>query len=227
MDSHRDAEYVSLASPATWAKVLLLVACAIDAAAALTSFSLLQLVDEAQQTGSLTLFDAETAESRHTFLRTLQLGAYAVGGLVFVWWFQRAYANLRAISVDGARHHPAWAVGAWLVPVAALVWPKRIADEIWRGSNPGADPKAGKAPALYGAWWRTFIVAGVLVAGGSALWSYGGTLTDQELGALLQVVGNLFGVASAVLALLVVDRTSKRQQARAARLADWRASTSP
>jgi hypothetical protein len=82
-----------------------------------------------------------------------------------------------------------------------------------------ASRRLGARHPIYGAWWRTFVVAAILVVLGSALWPVGQSPVDLELAALLQFVGNLLGVASALLAYLVVDRTSERQHARAAKLA--------
>jgi hypothetical protein len=219
------SNYVPLRSRATWAKALLLLAGAIDAVAAFTSYGLLHVADEAQQIGAVTIASFEAAENRHALVTTIQLAVYLIAGVAFLRWFHRAYANLPAVGVERLRHGTGWAIGAWFVPIASLFWPKRIADEIWRGSDPDAADAGDKAKvtSLYGAWWRTFVVAGVLVVIGSNVWSSADTASQLELAAIVQLVGNLLGVASGVLAYLVVDRTSERQQARATKLALWRA----
>jgi hypothetical protein len=221
----RASTYVPLASRASLAKVLLLLAGAIHCAAAFTSFGLLHLADEAGQTGAMAVGQLEAAENRHALVETLQIAVYLIAGASFIRWFHRAYANLPSVGVERLRHRAGWAVGAWFVPIAALFWPKRIADEIWRGSDPdtAGSASAARVTPVYGAWWRTFVVGAIFVALGSNLWGRGATSLDLELAALLQLVGNLLGVAAAVLAYLVVDRTSERQQARAAKLAVWQA----
>jgi hypothetical protein len=218
--------YVPLGSRATRAKVLLVVAGVVDVAAALSSLQLLRLADEAQQIGAFTIIDLEAAENRHALIETVQLGAYVLAGIVFIAWFHRAYANLLAVGVDRLRHRTGWAIGAWFIPIVSLVWPKRIADEIWRGSNPDTDAGESKVPSLYGAWWRTFIVGGILVGVGANLWGGAGTPQQLEVAAGLQLIGNLLGVASGILAFIVVDRTSDRQNVRATRLDVLRAAPS-
>jgi hypothetical protein len=215
--------FASLTTVATAVKLLVLVAALVDLAAAVSSFRLLHLADEANQLGQSTLYyDAESIERTHALVRTLQLGVYAVGALVFVLWFRRAYTNLRAVSPEGT-HRPS------RLPVP-LAWPTRLADHIWRESDPEPDAPEGKVPAFLGAWWRTFAVGAFLVVAGSLFWSSwvdGEAVLQLEVAALLQLVGNLLGVASAVLAYVVVDRTSKRQHECAAKLQLWRTATSP
>jgi len=53
--------------------------------------------------------------------------------------------------------------------------------------------------------------------------SPGETFSALELAALVQVGGDVLGVLSGVLAYVVVDRTTERQQARATKHATWRA----
>ena len=223
MEPRLDASYVPLSSRASWAKGMLLLAGAVDAVALYTGYSLLHLTDEAQQGALVLLVDLEAAESRHALVGTIQIAAYLVAGLVFIRWFHRAYANLPAVGVEKLNHRPGWAIGAWFIPLASFVWPKRIADEIWRGSDPEAeDPARVRVPSLFGAWWRTFIVAGLLVAVGANVAGGAETYQQYELGMMAEFVGNLLGIASGVLAYLVVDRTSDRQHRRAAKLSLWR-----
>jgi hypothetical protein len=158
--------FASLRTAATAAKVLVAVAVLVDLAAAVTSFRLLHLADDAQQLGQSTLYyDAESLERTHALVRTLQLGVYAVGGLVLALWFARMRGN--------------------------VVWPAR----------------------LVGAAWRMFALGAFLVVCGSFFWSSwvdGSSLIQLEVAALAQLVGNLLGLASTVLAFVVLDRASRR-----------------
>jgi hypothetical protein len=205
--------FASLTTIATAAKLLLGVVVLVDLAAAVSSFRLSHLADEAAQLGHPTTvyYDAEALESTHALIRTLQLGVYAAAGLVLALWFVRAYANLRAVDPD--RPH-----------LPMLVSPTRLAANLWRGSNAG---ETRELWGLHGAWWRTFAVGTLLVAGGSWFWVDGTAVVQLEVAGIAQLVGNLLGVASAVLTYALVDRTSKRQHERAAELDLTRTATSP
>ena len=147
--------------PTLGLKVLLVAAALVDLAAAVSSFRLLHLVDEAEQLGQSTLYyDAESLEQTHALVRTLQLGVYAVGALVFVLWLR------------------------------------------------GGGRPTGR---LTGAATRMFALGAILVIGGSLFWSSwtdGQALIQLEVAALAQLVGNLLGVASAVVAFVVLGRGS-------------------
>jgi len=226
MDAQRDSRYIPLASRASWAKGLLLLAGVVDIVAVLTGFALYRLVDRGSS-GTVTLEQFQAAEDRHDLVVLVQMAVYLVAGIAFIRWFHRAYANLPAVGIDGLGHRTGWAIGAWFVPIASLVWPKRIADEIWRGSDPSLEPdrsddwRRGKVPLFFGLWWLTFLASGLLVGAGSQLWEGGQTFSELELAALLEVSGDVLGVLSGALAYVVVGRTSERQQARASKLATW------
>jgi hypothetical protein len=226
--AQRDSRYSPLASRASWAKGLLLLAGAVDIVAVLTGFALYKLAGRAPS-GTVTLEQFQAAEDRHDLVILIQMGVYLVAGVVFIRWFYRAYANLPAVGIDKLDHRTGWAIGAWFVPIVSLFWPKRIADEIWRGSDPSLEPeqsdgsRRGKVPVFFGLWWLTFLASGFLVCVGSHLWDGAETFSQLELAALVEVGGDFLGVLSGVLAYVVVDRTSERQQARATKLATWRA----
>jgi hypothetical protein len=226
VEARRDSRYVPLESRASWAKGLLLLAGVVDLVAVLTGYALYKLVANGPS-GTVTLEQFEHAEDRHALVGMIQMGVYLVAAVVFIRWFYRAYANLPAVGIDGLGHRTGWAIGAWFVPIASLVWPKRIADEIWKGSDPSLTPdgsedwRRGKIPTFFSLWWLTFIASGILVGAGSRLYTGAETFSDLEFALLLELIGDVFGVLSGVLAYVVVDRTSERQQARATIVATW------
>jgi hypothetical protein len=222
-----ESVYVPLASRASWAKRLLLVAGLVDTLAVITGLASYRLADRAAS-GSATFEQFNAAEVRHDLVILIQMAVYLVAAVVFIRWFHRAYANLPAVGIVGLDHSAGWAIGAWFVPIISLFWPKQIADEIWRGSDPLLEPdqgrswRQGKVPVLVGVWWLAFIASGLLVGAGWELWGGAETYADIKLAAVVEVTGNALGVLSGALAFVVVDRTSERQQARATRVAIWR-----
>jgi len=218
--------YVPLASRASWAKALLLVAGLVDTIAVITGLASYRLADRAAS-GSATFDQFNVAQVRHDLVILIQMTVYLLTAAVFIRWFHRAYANLPAVGISGLRHGTSWAIGAWFVPIISLIWPKQIADEIWRGSDPSLEPDQGrrwgeeKVPVVVGVWWLAFITSGLLVGAGWELWGGADTYADIKLAAIVEVTGNAIGVLSGALAFVVVDRTSERQQARATRVAIW------
>jgi hypothetical protein len=221
-----DDVYVPLASRASWAKRLLLVAGLVDTLAVITGLASYRLADRAGS-GSATFEQFNAAEARHDLVILTQMAVYLVAAVFFIRWFHRAYANLPAVGIAGLGHGTAWAIGAWFLPIVSLFWPKQMADEIWQGSDPSLEPdqahswRRGKVPAFVGVWWLAFIASSLLVGAGWELWSSAETYSDIKLAAVVEVTGNAVGVLSGALAYVVVDRTSERQQARATRIAIW------
>jgi hypothetical protein len=219
--------YVPLASRASWAKRLLVIAGLVDTIAVITGLASFRLADRAAS-GSATFEQFNAGEARHDLVILTQMAVYLVTAVVFIRWFHRAYANLPAVGIKGLRHGTCWAMGAWFVPIISLFWPKQMADEIWRGSDPSLEPNQGrssgqgKVPVLVGMWWLAFITSTLLVGAGWELWGGAETYADIKLAAVVEVTGNALGVLSGALAYAVVDRTSDRQQARATRVAIWR-----
>jgi len=208
-------------------KRLLVVAGLVDILAVITGLASYRLADRAAS-GSATFEQFNAAEVRHDLVILTQMTVYLVTAVVFIRWFHRAYANLPAIGIEGLRHGVPWAIGAWFVPIVSLVWPKQIANEIWQGSDPlldadeGRSWREGKVPVFIGVWWLAFVASTLLVGAGWELWGDAKTYSDIKLAAAIEVTGNAIAVLSGVLAYVVVDRASERQQNRAARVAVWR-----
>jgi hypothetical protein len=85
--------------------------------------------------------------------------AVAVGALWLLWW-AFAFANLRPLGV-APREGGSWAVLSWIVPLAQVVVPQRVADELWKGSDPWAPlgwrpPRHGRRSAVVRTWWASW-----------------------------------------------------------------------
>jgi eukaryotic-like serine/threonine-protein kinase len=144
---------------------------------------------------------------------------------VFIAWFFRAYSNLRRLGVQNLRYGKGWAIGAWFVPILSLVRPKHIANDIWRGSEPGADVAARwhqvSVPGLVHWWWAMFLIQGFFTYGGQRatqsgyydLGSFYGLehgLSQIKTGTVLDVFGEVCAIVGVVLAVKLVSRVTER-----------------
>ncbi len=121
------------------------------------------------------------------------------------------------------RYRPGWAIGSWFVPILSLFRPKRIADDIWRGSDPDRPQAAsgswreGSVPALFNWWWLAFVVSSFA---DQASWrgSVGAeSISELQLSTVLFLIADVASLVSGILAVKVISRTTARQEARAAR----------
>lgn len=143
---------------------------------------------------------------------------------VFIAWFFQAYKNLRRLGVQNPRFGNGWAIGSWFVPILSLWRPKQIANDIWRGSERGADVHAGwksvPVPALVHWWWGLFLAQGLLLyisqqtieSGYNDLFTFASSngVSQIETGTTLEVIGGILSIAGVVTAIVFVSRVTDR-----------------
>lgn len=163
----------------------------------------------------------------HTYNTWVGLSAlvFLVSAGVFIAWFFRAYKNLQRLGVQNLRYGTDWAIGSWFVPILSLVRPKLIANDIWRGSERGAEVstqwRLGYVPSLVHWWWGLFLVQGFLVYVGqrtaesgynklASFVAFESGLSEIKTGTVMDVLGEIFGIAAIVLAIRVVSQITER-----------------
>lgn len=165
------------------------------------------------------------SDSRQAAIALLVFIAFVLTAIVFIRWFHAAYRNLVALGASELRFTTGWAIGAWFVPLLCFWWPKQIADDIWRGSDPEAPPAQGLAfregavAAFVTLWWVFWLATSI---GGNlavrVLFS-ADTLDDYRNSARVDIGVSLLDIAAAVLAIGVVRRITARQLERESQLA--------
>ena len=139
--------------------------------------------------------------------------------LAVVWmiWMWRAASNAQRYGRARQRFGPGFAIGGWFIPFANLVIPGLQMADIWRGSSP-ADGTAAGPPApptsLVWWWWIAFVIGrfSVLAVPGGVRLGRLYRLSELDTRITLSIVGDLFVVASALLAILVVLRITAAQE---------------
>lgn len=138
----------------------------------------------------------------------------------FIVWMWRAAKNNEALGRRNARFSPGWSIGAWFIPLANLIIPVLILQDLWRGSNlqvPRGHPEWRQAhgSGLVGTWWGLHIVASMRFVTGTdneSLLTRDGIDEFQAFDAV-GVLGSLLAVPAAVLAVFLVRRITDRQEA--------------
>ncbi|MEX2257003.1 MAG: DUF4328 domain-containing protein [Acidimicrobiia bacterium] len=134
----------------------------------------------------------------------------------FIVWCWRAAKNQEALGRQPERLGSGFAIGGWFIPLANLVMPVLVIQDLWRGSDARierGDPRWRIADRswLVGAWWGLFLVAAFTFAGSPA--DQRSFDLSQARGAnLVALFGMIGGATSAVLAILVVRRLGARQE---------------
>lgn len=216
--------YTPLGDRARWARRLLVAAVILDAIAVVSDLAEFSLL--ARLAGGESVPDAQASanDTRQGIIGALQFLLFVVTAVFFLRWFHPAYRNLRALGVPELRYGTGWAIGAWFVPILNLFRPKQIANDVWRGSDPEqgwpqpADWNGRPVPALLHWWWGAFLFSSWLsnIAGRLAL--RGDSLSELQAANAAFIVADLTSIPAAILAIVVIGRTTSRQEARAAAL---------
>jgi hypothetical protein len=172
--------------------------------------------------------DVESAYDTYTAFAAAHAVLFLISAGVFIAWFFRAYKNLRRLGVENMRYRTGWAIGAWFIPFFNWFRPKHIANDVWRGSEPGVDVatqwRRVTVPNFVHRWWGLFLAQGFMLEVGqeitgsgyekaTSLATFDEGLTQIESGAVADVLGGVCSLAALVLAMMVVRRVSGRLDA--------------
>lgn len=142
---------------------------------------------------------------RTGLVSTLFADATIVAVLLFLPWFSRCRWNACLFAPETFRWRESSIVVTWLVPVVTCWLPGRMLLDIHRASS--GEEAAGRGTGLVKAWWAAW--AGYWVVSGlSFLTGQGDTLAVIALSQALNI-------AAAVLVVLVIERITTVQRARA------------
>lgn len=141
--------------------------------------------------------------------------AELIVGVLFIVWIFRTAKNNEALGRDAPRFGPGWSIGAWFIPLANLVIPVLIAQDLWRGSDAATPRAAGdwrraSGSWLVASWWLFWVLSFVrYFAGGTRVEN--GSLDDIERSNVVALVGVGLTAVAAVLAVCVVRALTRRQ----------------
>lgn len=149
------------------------------------------------------------------------LGVAIATAIVFLMWFYRAHANLKPLGARELTYTPGNAVGYWFVPFLNLYHPVKVAQEIWRNSDPDAIRSRNdyaETPAnsvLIGFWWAIWIVSGIVsYISARMIWNVT-TPESLQAASAASMMAEVVSIVTALLCLAVVARIDARQTARA------------
>jgi len=141
-----------------------------------------------------------------------------LAGAAFAWllWQHGAHRVLRdGLATPGPRFSPGWAVAWWFVPVANLVVPVVVMDELWRASGghdaTGSRWQDRRLPAVVRWWWACWVtaVAIAVVTRGQSNPATAG-FSDVRSNAVALTVGATALAIAGALAVAVVRSVERR-----------------
>lgn len=216
--------FQALSGRARWAVVALVAVIGADLITIGSDWLEIDLMNRVLDGEDVTFDELDSNDVRQGVVALVLLGALVAATILFIRWFHLAYRNLVPLGVPELRFKPGWAIGSWFVPILNLWRPKQIANDIWRGSDPGAPAEQGggwtdrRTPALLAVWWGAWLLTGFVANAAARLWFRSDTPEDLRDAATLDAVSSGIDIAAALLAIVLIRRLTARQQERAGRL---------
>lgn len=165
----------------------------------------------------------DAADLRAGLVGLLSFGVSLATVVVFLRWKYLASLNVRALGARRLRYTPAWAVGAYFIPIFWFWWPYQAMREIANASiHPSAWHERPAHPLIKW-WWGLWIVSEIVS------WQIGSAASSIEIPerpiweepelvdelmeiAALDMLTAPLHIASAILACLVVRHVARCQE---------------
>jgi hypothetical protein len=127
------------------------------------------------------------------------------GGIFFLWWFYRAYKNLKTLGI-ALRSTPGRVVVNFFIPIINFWKPYFAAMEIWNKSDPNTllaieqEGRPSQGSIIVKLWWITTLI-GIFL---TVLESVGFVITYAS--------GNMVSIIAAILQIFMIKEISLRQE---------------
>ncbi|WP_392672182.1 DUF4328 domain-containing protein [Streptomyces sp. LN785] len=162
--------------------------------------------------------EASRADNLYAATGVLQVLVLLATAAVFIIWFRRVRLNAEVFDACAQPMKPGWAVGAWFVPVANLVLPRRIAGGIWTTSaqtnTDGTWRSVSLAPVNL--WWGAWIFSTFFSRYASQKYSDAGNAQEVVDAVGPMLAADVLDMVAAGLAILFVRKLTRMQGERAA-----------
>lgn len=217
----------SLAGRSSFAMVLLLLTIPANLWVIVADLDYLDFLNRLIDGEALSIAEARDAEDVVQASGLIYFFTSLGATVAFLFWFARAYYNLPRLGLTDLRWGRGWSIGAWFVPILNLIRPKRIANDIWRGSEGppaagGEDWHSRPVDRIVHWWWAAWILAGMvgwlftrILLSGNGPDTQAELLDlarDERLAYFVDIASSLLLIPAAILAVLFVRRVTDRQE---------------
>jgi hypothetical protein len=141
--------------------------CFVNLIAVLSGYFEFELLQKINYGENYTDNEIYSNDLRQAIIGFTQSFLYIAALIVFLNWFRRAYANLHRIGVKNLEYEDTMAIWGFIIPIANLQRPLKIAREILTETvnsiklfNPNYRQTANSY--IIGAWWALFLISNVI-----------------------------------------------------------------
>ena len=147
-----------------------------------------------------------TTEEKATLLRIGLIGILnavisVAGGIFFLWWFYRAYKNLKTLGI-ALKSTPRKVIVNFFIPIINFWRPYFAAMEIWNNSDPSTllTTEHSRGSVIVKLWWITTLL-GIFL-----------TILESVGFVITYALGNMVSIIAAILQIFIVKEISLRQE---------------
>jgi hypothetical protein len=158
----------------------------------------------------LVYLENPTVEEEATLLRIGLIGILnavisVAGGIFFLWWFYRAYKNLKTLGI-ALKSTPRRVIVNFFIPIINFRKPYFAAMEIWNNSDPSSllateqEGRHSRGSVIVKLWWITTLI-GIFL-----------TILESVGFVITYALGNMVSIIAAILQIFMVKEISLRQE---------------
>jgi hypothetical protein len=216
---------------AQWVIGLIAAAALVEIVAIVFRVQELSLLHRVASGGSVSFDEGRRADDQLN--ATLATGFLVLVGASATWcvWQFRAHTNLRPLGAGNLKFSPGWVVGWWFIPIMNLAMPYLTVRELYKASDPASgaiDWPTKRTPIVLPVWWVACVAAFVL-------WGIAASVAPRVNPTVSQLIArenvgiasDVFRIAAAPLAIVVVRSIDRRQEKKRARTTAMVAPASP
>lgn len=195
--------------------------CAIAGlVAAGSSYFQLEMLQMVASGKELTQQQAVVNDLRQLGVALGRVVLFVVTAIAFCMWVHHSHVNARVLGAVEMKASPGWAVGSFFVPIVNLVTPYFAMVDLWKASEPSAQPVDALARAqmrvspLLGAWWLTWLLGGGISSAARMMSKGAADPVSMMRATNVEMLASIVGVMCCLFAAFVVRDITWRQGRR-------------
>jgi hypothetical protein len=140
----------------------------------------------------------------------VQLLTTLAGLILFLIWFYRANANVRAMGADGLMGSPGLSVAWFFIPILWFFMPFVVMRDTWKASASPRDWQGQSTDPLLGFWWAFMLMAGIAGSISFRLWLMDDFDLIEAIG-IFDLIANGGAIVANLLSVAVLKRIQRLQ----------------
>jgi hypothetical protein len=140
VSAKNEGRYRSASRLALWASILFVAHAVTAAVAALLNTYQLALLSVFRFGGTIPHALTEAQDVRQRVVTAFEFGIELAALILLLTWLYRISQNTWFWGTEGMQYTPGWSVGWFFVPVAGLVMPYNVLNELIKSGGCGGDP---------------------------------------------------------------------------------------